>query len=227
MVSQAQKGLFADKGTLVLRALLETPKKKWVVRELTEKCGVSLGLVSRTIRFLNELGYGTVERGRNGCLALTKPGEVLKDWVAHYDFSLNKISSLYSPDRNILLKLKTFLVKRGLEKKYALTLHSGANLITNYVNDQSVYVYLESEVSPKVVKEARDRLGLKQLVHGGNVHLIQPYYKNSVFYGCQTLRGFKVVSNLQLYLDLYHFSPRGREHADYLREILERKEKFL
>jgi hypothetical protein len=48
-------------------------------------------------------------------------------------------------------------------------------------------------------------------------------YKNSVFLGKRKIRGASVVSNLQLYLDLYRFKPRGREHAEFLKERLEQK----
>jgi predicted NodU family carbamoyl transferase len=43
----------------------------------------------------------------------------------------------------------------------------------------------------------------------------------------QTIKGYKVVSNLQLYLDLYNFKPRGREHAEYLKKAFEEKGKSL
>ena len=226
MALKTQKGLFADKATLILRSLLKNPSKEWIMRDLVEECGVSIGLVSKVIGFLNELGYVEVERGRNGYIKIVNPKAVLNDWVQHYDFSLNTVLSLYSPDKDSLGKLKAFLVKKGLAESYALTLHSGANLLTNYVNDENSYLYLADKSFEKTANAMQDRLGFKRLLHGGNVHLIQPYYKNSIFYDCQTIRGFRVVSNLQLYLDLYHFAPRGREHAQYLKELLEKEKRF-
>ncbi|OGQ05350.1 MAG: hypothetical protein A3F82_00955 [Deltaproteobacteria bacterium RIFCSPLOWO2_12_FULL_44_12] len=226
MALKTQKGLFADKATLILRALLKNPSKNWVVRDLVRECRVSLGLVSKTIGFLNELGYVRVERGRTGYINVVNLKAILSDWVYHYDFSLNAVFSLYSPDKNALPKLKAFLIKKGLAESYALTLHSGANLLTNYVSDENSYLYLASESFHKIVREIQDRLGFKQLRHGGNVHLIQPYYKNSAFYDCRTIRQFRVVSDLQLYLDLYHFAPRGREHAEHLKKLLEKEKSF-
>jgi hypothetical protein len=70
-------------------------------------------------------------------------------------------------------------------------------------------------------------LDLKELRNGGNVHLIYPYYKRSVFHGARKIKGYNVVSNLQLYLDLFHFPARGREHADYLLKILKEKGEHL
>ena len=66
-------------------------------------------------------------------------------------------------------------------------------------------------------------MNLKELKAGGNVYLIKPYYKKSIFLYKQKIKGYPVVSNLQLYLDLYHFPQRGREHADYLLKVIKEK----
>ena len=72
----------------------------------------------------------------------------------------------------------------------------------------------------EILGALRLELDLKELKKGGNICLTKPYYKNSVFFGVQIIRGYPVVSNLQLYLDLYHFPQRGREHAEYLLRVL-------
>ena len=54
-------------------------------------------------------------------------------------------------------------------------------------------------------------------------NLIHPFYKNSLFFNTQKIKDYNMVSNLQLYLDLYNFQPRGREQAEYLRNLLEEK----
>jgi hypothetical protein len=56
-------------------------------------------------------------------------------------------------------------------------------------------------------------------VNGGNVHIIRPYYAQSCFFNSQKINGYPIVSKLQLYLDLYNYQPRGREHAERLKEI--------
>ena len=149
--------------------------------------------------------------------------DLINDWVAEYRFELNEFDTYYSPDKNILSKLKNYLK----DKQYALTLHSGANLTTSFVVTDHVYVYVRPENWGKDILELRQQLDLKELVRGGNVHFIWPYYKNSVFYGTRTIKGYTVVSDLQLYIDLYNFKPRGREHAEYLKKALEEKGKNL
>jgi len=41
--------------------------------------------------------------------------------------------------------------------------------------------------------------------------------------GKQKRHGASIVSNLQLYLDLYNYKPRGAEHAEFLKRQLEQK----
>ena len=59
-------------------------------------------------------------------------------------------------------------------------------------------------------------LDLKDAAQGANLVLMLPYYKHSVFYDCREIEGLRVVSDIQLYLDLYGYPVRGREQAAYL-----------
>ncbi len=43
-----------------------------------------------------------------------------------------------------------------------------------------------------------------------------PYYKNSIYYGSQIVDGLRVVSDIQLYLDLYGYPIRGLEQAEHI-----------
>ena len=214
------KNIFADKATFILRKMLSNPEKKWVTRDFTGDNGVSLGMAQGVLETMAQKGYiERVKRGPDSYTLLTNRDELISDWVAGYRFDLNEVDTYYSPDKNILSKLKNYLTN----KQYALTLHSGANLITSFVVTDQVYVYFRPENWKKEILDLRQQLDLKELVSGGNIHVIRPVYKNSVFYGARTLKGYKVVSDLQLYLDLFNFKPRGREHAEYLKKYLEEK----
>jgi DNA-binding transcriptional regulator YhcF (GntR family) len=204
--------------------MLRIPDRKWKVRDFAKKCRISVGLISRTLSFLDKLGFvERVNQGRMGYTRLIKKKKLLELWVENYDFSLNKAYSFYSPDERILEKVKNFLVEKGLDKFYALTLHTGANFITSYMFTEDIYLYLNHDNFSEIISEMQDRILLKQLVAGGNVHFVYPYYRNSVFHDVRKIATYRVVSNLQLYLDLYNFAPRGREHGEYLRNVLERK----
>ena len=113
------------------------------------------------------------------------------------------------------------------ENQYALTLHTGANLITSFVRTEDVFIYMNLKEREKDILDIRQKLDLKELVRGGNIHLIHSFYKNSLFFNTQKIKGYTVVSNLQLYLDLYNFLPRGREQAEYLKNLLEEKGRNL
>jgi len=208
------KNIFADKATFILRKMLSNPDKKWVTRDFTGDNGVSIGMAQGVLETMEKKGYiERVKRGPNSYTLLTNIQELISDWITAYSFALNEVDTYYSHDKNI--------------SQYTLTLHSGANLTTSYVVTEEVYLYFKPENWEKDILELRQQLDLKELVRGGNLHIIQPHYKKSVFYGAQTIKGYKVVSNLQLYLDLYNFKPRGREHAKYLKNVLEERGKSL
>lgn len=218
--SKNRKNIFADKATLILRKMLSQPGRKWVIRDFTGDNGVSLGMAQGVLEVMSRKGYiERVIKGPDSYALLTNARELVGDWTQAYNFELNDIHTYYSPDKNILSKLKKYLK----DKEYCLTLHSGANMMTSYVVTDNVHVYFSPANWDKELLALRQHLELKELVSGGNVHIIRPYYKNSAYYDTQTINGYKVASNLQLYLDLYQFKPRGREHAEYLENQLKEK----
>ncbi|MFH1061260.1 MAG: type IV toxin-antitoxin system AbiEi family antitoxin [Candidatus Omnitrophota bacterium] len=219
-----EKNIFADKATFILRRMLSNPGKKWVTRDFIGENGVSLGMGQALLEVMARKGYiERVKRGPESFSVLTNSQELVEDWTKAYNFELNHIHTYYSPDKNILSKFKDYLKN----KQYCLTLHSGANLITSYVLTDNLYVYFSPDNWEKEFLDLRQQLDLKQLVRGGNIQIIRPFYKNSVYYNSQVIKGYNVVSNLQLYLDLYQFKPRGKEHAEYLKNQLADKGKNL
>ena len=222
--NQKMKNIFSDKASIIPRKMLKEPQKKWVVRDFNGPDGVSLGMAQSVLEAMSRKGYvERVKKGPDSYTLLTNKEMLITDWLKSYQFELNTIDSYYSTDKKVLEKAKDLLK----EKQYAFTLHTGANLMTSFVKTDEIYLYLQFIDWNKEMLDLRQRLDLKELVRGGNFHVIRPYYKNSIFFNKQTIKGFTVVSNLQLYLDLYHFQPRGRDHAEYLKRILEEKGKHL
>lgn len=217
------KNVFADKATLILRTMIKQPDRRWVVRDFVNDLPISLGMSCEVITAMEKLGY--VEREKKGAYSytiLTNKNKLIQDWIKYYDFGLNDFELFYNPGLSVN-KVKYFFKKREMEEKYAFTLHTGANFETSYVKTENIFIYIDDAFFNKVFLDIRQQLGLKQLVQGGNVYLIRPYYKNSIFFGKQKRRGANIVSNLQLYLDLYNFKPRGIEHAEFLKKQLEQK----
>jgi len=222
--AQKMKNIFSDKATIIPRKMLQHPQREWVVRDFTGPDGISLGMAQSVLEAMAQKGYvERVKRGPDSHSILTNKDMLITDWLKEYEFELNTVDSYYSTDKKVLEKAKDLLK----EKQYALTLHTGTNLMTSFVKTDEVYVYLQLVDWDRDILDLRQKLDLKELVRGGNFHIIRPYYKNSVFFNRQKIKGFEVVSNLQLYLDLYNFQPRGREHAEYLKKSLKEKGKSL
>ena len=137
----SQKNIFADKSTLILRKMLREPDRKWVVRDFNGPEGVSLRLAQQVLEVLAQKGYvERVKKGPDSYTMLTYPDSLIKEWADFYKFGLNSVSTYYTHDKDVFKKMKTVLKNHS----YALTLHSGANLLTSYVKTDHVYVYLKT-----------------------------------------------------------------------------------
>ncbi|MBU0573494.1 MAG: hypothetical protein KKH83_03340, partial [Candidatus Margulisbacteria bacterium] len=121
--------MFADKASLILRKMLASPDEKCVVRDFTDGEGVSIGLAQEVLEALEKKGYAErVKTGPNSYTLLTNPDKLIEAWVLKYQFEFNQVYSYYSSEKNPLNDIKEYF--QG--ENYALTLHSGANLITSY-----------------------------------------------------------------------------------------------
>jgi hypothetical protein len=210
--------------------MLKERNRTWVIQDFIKEkdklFGISQGRIAKVLNEMGRIGY--IEREKRGVKSnalFTNREKLIDDWTKEYKFEYNEIHSFYSPDKNILKKIKEYFDAKKLT--YALTLHTAANLYTSFVKTEDVYFYLQGNDLKKDILNLRQGLELKQLVQGGNVHILKPYYKTSVFFNIQKIKGYNAVSNLQLYLDLYNFQPRGREHAEYLKKLLEEKGRYL
>lgn len=222
--------VFHDKASIILRAMLKEPDRMWVARDFVGEFGVSIGLVSKVLRELRDRGFikGT-DRGRLAEAVLRDQEEIVKQWTNFYSMEKNKALVFYSAEEDVLKRLRDYFKDKN-EKgvSFALTLHSGANLATaGYVRDPNVYLYMKPMRFMENVLKLRQALNLKELKQGGNVFIFNPHYKNSVFFGMQSVKGFPVVSNLQLYLDLFNFPQRGLEQTEMLTRILKEKGEHL
>lgn len=218
------RSIFSDKSSIILRVMLSQPQRKWVARDFEKEFNVGKSRSASVLSILRKNGFvGGKASGRTAHNILLNPKELLDEWTKFYNFDINKTYLYYSPTGNLLTKLKTYLNNKGLAGNYALTLHAGANLITNYVNTDNIYFYLNCAKFDEVLLELRQSLNLKELKKGGNVFIVRPYYKKSIFVNKQQIKGFNSVSNLQLYLDLFNFAQRGKGHAQYLLKVLKEK----
>ncbi|MDD5584838.1 MAG: type IV toxin-antitoxin system AbiEi family antitoxin [Candidatus Omnitrophica bacterium] len=220
------KILLGDKANIIIRAMLSQPDRKWVARDFEKEFGVGRARAAKVLSELRAKGFvGGVRSGRLAHSILQNKEELLEEWLKVYKFELNEAHLYYSTREDILPRLKEYFAGKKEPNQYALTLHTGANLITSYVNTQTIYCYLPVADFKRASLDLRQVLDLKELKTGGNFYLINPYYRSATFFNTQVIKGYNVVSNLQLYLDLYHFPQRGRDHAEYLLKTLKEEGK--
>lgn len=210
--SLSMKNIFAPTASRVIRCFLCEPEREWTILELSKVSGVSYGHAHKLVKTLIKLGFcREISRAR---IVVANPTELLSRWASYYDFSLqNEVIAYYSLDTNLDDFVKRLSALGSQDLRYALTLHAGATLVAPYVRPANVHLYVESEK----LSEWEKLLGLQLTELGGNVFLVKPY-DEGVFYKVQEVKRTKVVSSVQLYVDLYNYSARGREAAEHLRK---------
>lgn len=215
------KSIFTDKASIVPRKMLRNPKKKWIVNDFLSE-GVSLGWASEILTEMEKGGYIVrLSKGPASYSILRNPHKLTSDWARWYQFKYNTVFCFYSNKENIEKRLIDYLKKENIS--YALTLFSGARKVAPYVKDPSIHIYIPDLSLLGDLVKFRQTLGILELKGIGNVSLVIPFYRNSVFKYLQSVRGAKVVSSLQLYLDLYSYNRRGMEQAEYLLNAIKAK----
>ena len=208
------RNIFSPSASRIIRALLTYPKREWSVLGLSKEIKVGYGHAYRVIGTL--LKMGLCRRTGNNRIIVANSGELLTRWANYYDFAfINKVVAYYSPYRDIDDFIDKLVFAEGKGLRYALTLHAGAAIMAPYVRPANVHLYVESIK----IDEFQQLLDLQLTELGGNVFLVTPY-DEGVFYNIQRVREIFVVSNVQLYVDLYNYPARGREAAEYLRKKL-------
>lgn len=206
-----QKQLFSPVATRIIRSLLIQPEEKWTIQLLSEKSQVSLGYAHRIVEKLIDKKF--LERNNDYKLILVDKSRLLDIWRDNYTFKNNTIYSYYTFEKNkdtLFNKIKK--ASQYIKSSYALTLHSGASFIAPFVRYNDVHLYVKSNMDQWI-----QLLDLRPVESGANIYLIKPY-DQGVIQNLQTIKGNAIVSNIQLYLDLYHYPKRGKEQAEKIRE---------
>lgn len=200
----------------MIRVLLVNWPKTWNLRGLAKEADVSLPTAQRVSNTLLKENYAIRERKR-GELKLMNPLLLLKRWAAYNHFaSRHRFVRYYTFEQEIGKFLELMKSKPG--PPYALTTLVGALQIAPYVRPVDIYFYVQSEED---AKKWATLLDLKPTERGGNIVFVVPD-DQQVFYGMQTINSINVVSNVQLYVDLFNYAGRGEEAADALIKKMEK-----
>ena len=205
------RSLFAPRATRVLRVLLQGPLRPWKGTELAESARVSVGWVSAVRQQLLAREWAAEE---SGGLRVTKPGAVLDAWTKADDWGkrtrTHEYSVLHSDPLELAEKLQTILK----EEQPVFTQWFAANLRHPYTTSVVVTAYVKKFPDESVIKEKL--LGRRVSAGGGGLRLVLPK-EEGVFHPLQTVHGFNLVSDVQIYLDLLRVGLRGEEQAEELR----------
>ena len=203
--------LLTPKTTRILRALLDNPNKTFGVRELAALCRLSPAAVVSASRLLEDKAF--VERDAERRVVLTRPGPLLDFWAGAWAFDRNAVAryfSVNSAPRDIMDDISRLAARENLP--YGLTLQAGASLVAPFVRFADVWFYAPGDLQPWI-----EGLDLAPATAGANVMLVSPY-DGGVLDGVRLIKKKAVVSDVQLYVDLYNFPARGREQAEFLRD---------
>lgn len=208
------RSLYSPKAERILRVLLTHPTRPWKTQPLAAEVQVSLGQVANVKKLLEDREW--LQHDANG-FRLVKPGELLAEWAEHYDFKRNEVHQFYSLEAPAEVETQLAQVCRRQAFSWGLTAFSGAERIAPYVRYQRVTAYVQLEEIEKVAGLTQ----LKPVPGGANVSLIAPY-DAGVFYSSQEKRGVRIVSPVQIYLDLRSLGGRGEDAAEFLmREVIQ------
>jgi len=204
-VMRKQVNLFSTKSAWVVRSLLTAPGKGWTMKELANASKVSLAQAFKVTESLQEEGFLNKARGN---IRLIDASGLLDAWASAYRYEGNDFVGFYSPfkDRSEMFEG----LRNCSECRYALTMGSGASLVAPAVRSTDAYMYTLD------IDRIKEILGLVPMEFGGNVYVSVPK-DGSVLRGTRTIDGLRVVSDLQLYLDLFKYPQRGREQSDEIR----------
>ena len=202
------RDIFQPKASRVIRVLLVHPRIRWRILSLAKEAQVSLGWAHAVVATLQEQRY--VVRDSEYRVTVADPARLLKRWAAFHDFlSQNKFETfqVFAEDADDLVARA-----RLIDVSYAITGLAGAWLAAPHVRPATLDVYVTDKQQMSEVSKAMD---LHPVEKGGNVRLVLPY-DSGVFYGSRIIDHLKVVSNVQLYVDLVNYPARGEEASAQL-----------
>ena len=210
---RALKSLFAPKSTRALRVFLCNSRREWTLKELAKEANISLGLASNIKKKLLDYEFIEEVTTKRGLRFRTlNPETLLQKWAENYAYRKNKLKSYYSFDQPKEIEQNLADYCKANRIRYAFTLTSGAALVAPSLRYARVFAYIQDSLESIV-----QALNWKEVSSGQNVSILEPY-DEGIFYGVQDINGIKVVSDIQLYLDLQSYRGRGEEAAQFLLE---------
>lgn len=204
------QSLFSPKSSRVIRWLLTDPKRVWTLKGLAIETGVSIGLIHRIATALENNLFAKKELR---AFKLEDPARLLEAWREEYFRRAPKWARYViraGPIEESANELKVSANLYGV--RYALSGPSGAWFISSYLVPTVIHCYVD------VLKEEFLNELKADPVSSEGTLLIRVVEQENEFIGSRLVKGVYVVSDLQLYLDLWAMGGRGQEAAEELRK---------
>ncbi len=203
------RSLFSTKATRIVRVLLHYPGRKWKMEHLARESEVSLGQVFAVKEMLLDKEWVTAEKDG---IRVTEPALLLKNWADNYTYTRNDVSEYYTmlPLDECERKMASMCEDEHID--YGISGFSGAARLAPSVKYNRIMIYVQGDREVLASK-----FSLKIAESGANVILMKPYDKG-VFYGSIVKDSMRIVSPVQLFLDLHSVPGRGQEAAERLFE---------
>ncbi|MGH9326434.1 MAG: type IV toxin-antitoxin system AbiEi family antitoxin [Terriglobia bacterium] len=238
---------FSGKSSRILRVLLQKPES-WTLREITEELKsesrraqgsnldfqVSTGFASRVLRSLEEQvlvvsrrkGPGWIESQalrklgkqprRDSEVFVPEPKRLLDTWAEKYKersrWNLRKSFILPNPFGANLNSVRQDLDKWLDPQGYAFTGAAAANILAPFVDVDVIDVYIFDEAA---ARNLRARVAGPSV--GPEIRVIKPYDAGVFLYSRRVIE-IPIVTEIQMYLDLFARGGRDLKQADYLFE---------
>lgn len=206
-----QQKIFAPRASRIVCTLLENPAKDWTLQELAQTAGVSLGLVHRLAKALDERLLAEKRWGR---FSLQDPGGLLDAWRSFYVEKRIPWQRYYwSRAQDVRASMYEIANSaRAVGVRYAFTGPAAASLLVPYLMVPRIHCYVDA-LKPALLNV----LKADPVPSGGNLWF-NTIHQEDVFLGSRQVEDLYVVSDVQIYLDLCGIGGRGEEAAQILRE---------
>lgn len=190
--------------SLILRELMKDVSKRWKIKELAEKVGCSIGMVSRVKTYLCEQSWAVMD---SSGLHITDAESLMKEWSRTYE--IPEAISCYTIESIPRFEEKCYAAYRNNGVSLCLTGFSGGVRYAPVVRYTKAHVWVDR-------KDITDFLNLtecKKVDSGANV---TAYIADSdeVFVDCREINQSRVASPVQVYLDCMQLKGRGEEMAE-------------
>lgn len=186
---------YEGKAERVVRRLLLCPDEVWKTRDLAESAGVSVGLVSMATTALAR--EQLVSKSRAG-IRMTQPKRLLDNWSQAYDLGRSAMRTFRSLEDGPALTERLERQAERLGERYALTLWSGASaLLAGHEPAAHLALYWQGDPG-----ELAGALQLSESIGRNYAFVFTPYDESLLWETRASRDGLRVVSPLQLYLDL-------------------------